>query len=172
MQCNCITGSIEEHQKSGCPAAQPQKIDPSVALKYDQGMEKLPWDLLPVEATEEMLKILLYGKRKYSICGECGSKWYKNPRLDGDPPSERCRDCGKTNCCVSGAENWRKGFTWRRLIAASFRHLKAILQGIDIDEESGQLHSGHLLCMASFLCSHQILGLGVDDRYKKPEKTQ
>jgi len=143
-----------------------EQIQQKIALKYDSGIEKLPWDLLPIEATEGMLRVLLYGKRKYSICNKCGARIYPNARLDGDPPREDCPKCNSKDIC-SGAHNWRKGFAWTRLIAAAFRHLKAILQGEDFDPESGELHACHLLCMVAFLASHQILKLGIDDRYTK-----
>jgi len=155
------------------------------ALKYDQTGEgygeKLPWDLLPVESTEGMLRVLLYGQRKYTTCNSCTdekgrpSKVYPNPRLvdlGGDPERDDCPHCGSTDIS-SGAHNWRKGFTWTRLIAASFRHLKAILQGEDIDGgPQGSLlpHVDHLACMVAFLSGHMKCGYGIDDRWK-PEQT-
>lgn len=135
------------------------------ALKYDQGMEKLPWDLLPFKATEGMLRVLLYGQRKYSVCRDCGSRIYSNPRLDGDPPRKDCPKCNSTNLEL-GAHNWRKGFKWTRLLAAAFRHLSAVAQSVDIDDESGLYHVDHLLCMAAFLSEHMQSKLGEDDRYK------
>ena len=141
------------------------KLDPTKALKYDQGYEKLPWDLLPIESIEGMLKVLLYGKRKYTICNDCGAKVYPNPRLDGDPPTDTCPICNSGNICT-GAHNWRKGFAWTRLIAAAFRHLKAILQCEDIDPESGEYHVDHLMCMVAFLSGHQKCNYGKDDRWR------
>lgn len=150
------------------------KMNPNVALKYDQGVEKLPWDLLPIEAVEGMLRALLYGKRKYTVCGSCGAKVYPNPRLDGDLPRDDCPKCGSKDI-KTGAHNWRKGFSWSRIIAACFRHLKAILQGEDIDNGSpgtddngSELpHVDHLMCMVAFLSCHQKCGYGEDDRWKK-----
>jgi hypothetical protein len=144
------------------------------ALKYDDNNagygEKLPWDLLPVESTEGMLRVLLYGQRKYTVCGDCETDGkptivYLNPRLDGDPGREDCPKCGSGNL-VTGAHNWRKGFTWTRLIAASFRHLKAILQCEDTDPDSGLPHVDHLMCMVAFLSGHQKCGYGKDDRWR------
>lgn len=137
------------------------------ALKYDT--EKLPWHLLPVEATEGMLRVLQYGARKYTICGDCKAKVYKNPRLadkGGDPTRSDCPECKSKNL-TSGENNWRKGFTWTRLIAASFRHLAEIYKGNDIDEESLELHVHHLMCCVAFLAEHFTSKLGTDDRYKK-----
>lgn len=142
-----------------------EKLDPTKALKYDQGHEKLPWDLLPIESVEGMLKVLLYGKRKYTVCGDCGARTYPNPRLDGDPPTSTCPECNSEDL-RTGAHNWRKGFAWTRLIAAAFRHLKAILQCEDIDPESGLPHVDHLMCMVAFLSGHQKCGYGKDDRWR------
>lgn len=139
------------------------------ALKYDQNNggygEKLPWDLLPFRATEGMLRVLLYGRRKYTVCGDCGAKTYPNPKLDGDPERSDCPSCQSENL-VEGAHNWRKGFLWTRLIAAAFRHLVAIATKEDIDPDSGLYHVDHLLCMVAFLSEHQKLGYGKDDRHK------
>lgn len=146
-----------------------KKLDPTKALKYDQGHEKLPWDLLPIESVEGMLKVLLYGQRKYTVCGQCGAKVYPKPQLDGDPPREDCPKC-KSEDIRTGSHNWRKGFTWTRLIAAAFRHLKAILQCEDIDPESGLPHVDHLMCMVAFLSGHQKCGYGKDDRWKPEDK--
>ena len=149
-------------------------------LKYDSNAdygEKLPWDLLPVEAVEGMLRVLEYGKRKYTICGDCvdenyqPTKIYPNPRLDGDPTRSDCPACGSKNV-ITGAHNWRKGFSWTRLIAAAFRHLKAILQGEDYDTGplgSGLPHVDHLMCMVAFLSAHQKCNYGEDDRWKPEE---
>lgn len=134
------------------------------ALKYDQSVEKLPWDLLPVESVEGMLRVLVYGRRKYSTCADCGAKIYENPRLDGDPNRDDCPQCSSVNI-AEGAHNWRRGFLWTRLIAAAFRHLKAILQKEDTDPESGLPHVDHLMCTVAFLSSHMSQSLGLDDRY-------
>lgn len=140
------------------------------ALKYDQGNEKLPWDLTPWLAVEGMVRVLLYGKRKYSICSVCSAKIYPNPKLDGDPPRTDCPECGETKI-RDGAHNWRNGFDWTRILAATQRHLLAIMMGEDIDSDSGELHVHHLMCCVAFLSEHQQLGLGTDDRQKYPPRS-
>lgn len=145
------------------------------SIKFDQA--KIPWDLLPVEATEAMLRVLWYGKRKYTICKKCNQPLYQNPKLPdmgGEPDRETnatCPKCGGTEF-HTGAHNWRKGFHWTRLIAAAFRHLKAILQCEDKDPESGELHAAHLMCCVSFLLTHQLQSLGVDNRYRSTKFQQ
>lgn len=61
--------------------------------------------------------------------------------------------------------NWRKGFAWSRLIGAALRHLLAFMRGEDNDPETGLSHLAHLGCCVLFLLDHQILKLGLDDRY-------
>lgn len=62
--------------------------------------------------------------------------------------------------------NWRKGFSWGRIIGAVFRHFVAWINGNDIDEKSG-LHNldqavWNLLCLR-WMQKH---GKGTDDRWK------
>lgn len=64
-------------------------------------------------------------------------------------------------------DNWRKGFKWRRLIAAAGRHLMAFSDGEDLDEESGLSHVDHAQCCLMFLSEHIKCNLGEDDRYKR-----
>ena len=47
--------------------------------------------------------------------------------------------------------NWEKGLPWSETIASLRRHLLAIEEGSDYDEESGLLHSEHILANAVFL---------------------
>ncbi len=134
--------------------------------KFDSGLDKLSWDLMPFDAVEGLIRILDYGRRKYTTCNNCQGRVYPNPRLDnGDPPRSDCPHCGSTDLSA-GEHNWRKGFAWSRLIAATFRHLVAILKGEDRDPESGELHAFHLMACVSFLAEHQTRKLGVDDRFK------
>ena len=47
--------------------------------------------------------------------------------------------------------NWEKGFAFSVVIASAMRHLEAIRLGEMIDEESGLLHSAHLMANAAML---------------------
>lgn len=64
------------------------------------------------------------------------------------------------------AHNWRKGIKFSRLIAALFRHLLAIINGEDVDRESGLPHVHHLSCCAMFLSWHMAHKPELDDRWK------
>jgi len=49
------------------------------------------------------------------------------------------------------AGNWEKGFPFSVVIASAMRHLEAMRLGEMIDNESGLLHSAHLMCNAGML---------------------
>lgn len=63
-------------------------------------------------------------------------------------------------------ENWRKGISLWRLLAAAFRHLLAIMRSEDRDEETGLPHTAHLMCCAIFLIWTMRHRPDMDDRYK------
>ena len=44
------------------------------------------------------------------------------------------------------AFNWAKGMPWSVPLACAARHLKKIIEGEEIDPESGELHVGHVFC--------------------------
>lgn len=69
------------------------------------------------------------------------------------------------------AHNWRRGLAWSRLIGAALRHLTAIMDGEDIDPESGLPHVDHLACCVMFLSEYQKKNLGTDDRWKPNNTT-
>lgn len=64
------------------------------------------------------------------------------------------------------ADNWRKGISYRRLIAAALRHTFALLRGEDNDAETGLSHAAHLMCCAMFLVWTVKHRPDMDDRWK------
>ncbi len=67
-----------------------------------------------------------------------------------------------------GAENYRKGMKWSRLLGALLRHTFAWAGGEDFDKESGYRHLAHMGCCVLMLIDASINQLGEDDRWKKP----
>lgn len=65
-----------------------------------------------------------------------------------------------------GAHNWRAGYNWSRIFAATLRHLFAWLGGEDLDPESGKSHLAHAICDLLFLLTFVKTKVGTDDRYK------
>lgn len=66
--------------------------------------------------------------------------------------------------------NWAKGFTWRRLIDATYRHINAFNGGEDVDPETGLSHIAHAGACIMMLLEHQKRNLGTDDRHKWEKK--
>ncbi len=64
------------------------------------------------------------------------------------------------------AHNWRSGIAYSRLIGAAYRHLGAILDGEDVDQESGLQHVYHLGCTIMFLAAFMKDRKDLDDRWK------
>lgn len=65
-----------------------------------------------------------------------------------------------------GAQNWRSGLHWSRVVGAAYRHLSAFNAGEDKDPETGLSHIAHLLCCAMFLLEYSVTHPDLDDRYK------
>lgn len=173
---NCKKISTKENYNEDCPGS----IQKDTALKYDSGGDKLSWSLMPYDGVEGLLRVMEYGKRKYTVCGDCGARVYKietnksgeivlnEARLldkGGAPTKTECPDCESKNI-VTGCHNWRKGFAWTRLIDSAYRHLTSILKGEDVDFESLEPHAFHLTFCAATLAEHYTRQLGTDDRFK------
>ena len=56
---------------------------------------------------------------------------------------------------ISGKENWKKGLDLREILESIQRHLAALLDGEEIDKESGISHIGHIQCNAMFYNYHK-----------------
>ena len=67
-------------------------------------------------------------------------------------------------------DNWRKGITYARLVAAALRHIFAFMLGQDKDPETELPHPAHAMCCMMFLVWMMKERPNLDDRYKK-EKT-
>lgn len=68
-------------------------------------------------------------------------------------------------------ENWRKGISFRRLLAAALRHVFAFMRGEDKDPETGLSHMAHAMCCAMFVIWMQRHRPDMDDRYKHDIQT-
>lgn len=60
--------------------------------------------------------------------------------------------------------NWEQGMSWSKVIASLKRHVAKIEQGEDYDEETGLLHSAHVMCNAGFLTEYYKTYPQGDDR--------
>lgn len=65
-----------------------------------------------------------------------------------------------------GAQNWRSGLAWSRVIGAALRHISAFNAGEDLDPETGLSHLGHASCCLMFLLEYTKTHPELDDRWK------
>lgn len=70
------------------------------------------------------------------------------------------------------AHNWRNGFNWTRPIGAALRHITAWLEGEDLDPEWNLPHLAHAICCLMFTLEHQLLEMGVDDRWRQDDSAE
>lgn len=69
-----------------------------------------------------------------------------------------------------GRYNWRKGFNWSRVIAATQRHINAFNDGEDVASDSDLSHLAHAICNLMFLLQYSIEHKELDDRYKSDQE--
>lgn len=65
-----------------------------------------------------------------------------------------------------GKWNFCEGIEHTRLLDAAMRHLIAIIDGEDIDPESGLPHRHHACASLNMYCGMTVLHPELDDRYK------
>lgn len=69
--------------------------------------------------------------------------------------------------------NYRKGLEISRNASCAIRHIMAVMDGEDLDPESGEHHFAHACARLMFALQNIKDGTVIDDRYKAPpqEKT-
>ena len=85
------------------------------------------------------------------------------------PPTRLIRQVGEVltfGAKKYAAHNWRKGGSWASVLNSGLRHLLAMMEGEEVDPESGLPHSGHLGCNIAFLLEFTHANVGDDDRFK------
>lgn len=71
-----------------------------------------------------------------------GLVWYK-----GFIPMIRVLEIGAKEY---GEENWKKGLDKREILESMQRHLASLMDGEELDAQSGQPHMGHIQANAMF----------------------
>lgn len=70
-----------------------------------------------------------------------------------------------------GANNWRNGLAFSRLIAAVMRHLNAYQKGQMVDPETGLSHLAHASCGLLMLLEFEIIKPELNDLYHCKKET-
>ena len=69
-----------------------------------------------------------------------------------------------------GKHNFRLGMDHTRVLDAAMRHILAIINGEDIDPESGRPHWAHARCCLAMYAYYQVNQIGTDDRHTNEPK--
>lgn len=64
-------------------------------------------------------------------------------------------------------ENWKKGLSYTSILDSTMRHLTTFKAGEDLDPETGEPHTAHMLCNLMFLAWEELNRKDLDNR--KPE---
>ena len=104
------------------------------ALKNDKIDNKVPIELLDMAHIEEMLRVF---------------KWARDTKYPDLP---------------DGRPNYYLGHGRKQLMAAAIRHALAVMQGEDIDPDSGYHHVAHLLCCGAMYMKQRALGTLKEDK--------
>lgn len=89
------------------------------ALRYNN--EKPKWSLVHFGSFIPMVKVLMFGAKKYS------------------------------------PDNWKKPMDKKELLDSMQRHMAALMDGEELDPESGESHIGHLMCNTMFFSYHFVI---------------
>lgn len=123
-------------------------FEPETALRYNTG--KLQWSLLHYKSIEPLIRVLEYGRHKYSLFeGEDGRIF---TGLEVTP--EQVREWGLT-CKYDARDNWKKEMPTKQILESMQRHLAALMDGEEFDKESGLSHIGHIQANALFYTYHK-----------------
>lgn len=123
---------------------------PERGLRFNNG--KLKWHLVHFKSLHPMIQVLMYGAHKYSI--------FKNKRGNIVYGKDVTPEYAAKHLTLieSGADNWKKGLDLKEILNSNIRHITAILDGEEIDPETGQPHIGHAMCNNMFYSYFTING--------------
>jgi hypothetical protein len=137
--------------------------------KSNEEMNKV--EKLETKTNEERVKELMIASGRNPCIEEYGAYRTNENKLRYDLcPAIAQREYAKV--WTQGLEkypagNWEKGFPFSVVIASAMRHLEAMRLGEMIDNESGLLHSAHLMANAAMLTQFYFTHPELNDLQKQ-----
>ena len=116
-----------------------------VSLRYNTNKPK--WSLMDYESMEDMLRVLAYGRHKYSTFRDESGVEHKG--VDITP-----EQAATMECVYDGRDNWKNKTDMEVPIDSLQRHIAAIMKGEELDKESGLPHIAHVMANAMFYSYH------------------
>ena len=120
-----------------------------VSLRYNTNKPK--WSLMDYESIEDMLRVLAYGRHKYSIFADENGVEHKG--VDITP-----EQAATMECLYDARDNWKNKTDMEVPIDSLQRHIAAIMKGEQNDKESGLPHIAHVMANAMFYSYHSRKG--------------
>lgn len=117
------------------------------SLRYNDG--KPQWSLVHFKSLEPLARVMEYGAHKYSIFEDSEGNQYKGSEVTKEEVKAKGLKTINT-----GKDNWKLGLEPNKVLESLARHLFALMDGEEIDPESGLPHIGHLMCNAMFYEYH------------------
>ena len=96
--------------------------------RYNTG--KLRYELLPTDPIKEIVKVYTNGAHKYTVYEDETGKQILGKNISIEDVVKR-----GLKVIEDGADNWRKGMSWKETAACAQRHIVAFLEGEDIDPD-------------------------------------
>lgn len=96
--------------------------------RYNTG--KLRYDLLPTGPIKDIVKVYTNGAHKYTIYEDEENNQILGKNISLEDVVKR-----GLKMVEDGANNWRKGMSWKETAACAQRHIVAFLEGEDIDPD-------------------------------------
>lgn len=115
------------------------------ARRYNNNKPK--WSLVHFKSLLPLVRGLMYGEHKYSLFRDKTGNLIKGSEISKE-------DSELFDLEESGADNWKNPMDKKQLLNSMMRHLTAIMDGEEIDEESGIPHIGLLMCNSMFYSYH------------------
>lgn len=122
-----------------------EPIAEPVSLRYNANKPK--WSLMDYESMEDMLRVLAYGRHKYSLFVDENGVEHKG--VDITP-----EQAATMECLYDARDNWKNKTDMEVPIDSLQRHIAAIMKGEQNDKESGLPHIAHVMANAMFYSYH------------------
>jgi len=126
------------------------------ARRYNSG--KLRYELLP-DSLRHVVDVYTKGAHKYSLYRDTNGKVIKGSEI----PIEKV---GNYELIDDGANNWRKGMSWKDTIGSLKRHIAAFERGEDVDKDLNTYHLGNAAFNILTLLEYMETAPHLDDRAK------
>ena len=117
------------------------------ALRYNEGKPK--WSLVHYESMIPMIRVLEYGRHKYSIYKDKEGNLKKGVDIPMSDVKTR-----ELTVEYDAKNNWMKPMNETEILESMQRHLAALMDGEEFDQESGISHMGHIQANAMFYNYH------------------